>query len=156
MLWLSFLITASHNCVQAVLHHSSLSRVERMDRARSLLTELGLGQRLHHLPIELSVGQQQLVAVARALIHSPAIVFADEPCGDVDPETGKEIIDYLIRCVKKQNCTLIVATHGPFPLHVADNVLHLVSGELLDSERDETRTDKNMHKLSAAPKRIGI
>lgn len=131
--------TALEN-VQAALHRSSLTRIERLHQARTLLTELGLGQHCHHLPIELSVGQQQRVAVARALVHSPAIVFADEPCGDVDPVTGTEIIDCLIRCVRKQKCTLIVATHGPFPLQVADHVLHLAHGALTESREE---WDKN-------------
>jgi putative ABC transport system ATP-binding protein len=123
--------TALEN-VQATLFHSTLSLSERQHRARALLTDLGLAERCDHLPFELSVGQQQRVAVARALVNSPALVFADEPSGEVDSETGTEIVNCLVRCVKKQNSTLIVATHGAFPTHIADRRLHLTAGQLTE------------------------
>jgi putative ABC transport system ATP-binding protein len=123
--------TALEN-VQAALFHSTLSLSERQHRARTLLTDLGLAERCDHLPSELGVGQQQRVAVARALVNSPALVFADEPSGDVDPETGAEIVNCLVRCVKKQNSTLIVATHGTFPTQIADRCLHLTAGQLTE------------------------
>jgi len=123
--------TALEN-VQATLFHSTLSLSERQHRARALLTDLGLAERCDHLPFELSVGQQQRVAVARALVNSPALVFADEPSGEVDSETGTEIVNCLVRCVKKQNSTLIVATHGTFPTHIADRRLHLTAGQLTE------------------------
>jgi putative ABC transport system ATP-binding protein len=123
--------TALEN-VQAALFHSTLSLSERQHRARALLTDLGLAEHCDHLPFELSIGQQQRVAVARALVNSPALVFADEPSGEVDSETGTEIVNCLVRCVKKQNSTLIVATHGTFPIHIADRRFHLTAGQLTE------------------------
>lgn len=116
--------TAFEN-VEAPLMHSGTSRQDRRLKVASWLQSVGLGDRMDHLPGELSVGQRQRVAVARALVNGPEIVFADEPAGDVDPETAREIQDLLLRSVKEKGATLIVATHGGFPLDVADRTLVL-------------------------------
>ena len=121
--------TALEN-VEAPLMHSGVGRRVRRERVASLLQSLGLGDRLHHLPGELSVGQRQRVAVARALVNNPEIDFADEPAGGVDPETAQEIQDLLLRSVRERGATLIVATHGGFPLTVADRALALKNGTL--------------------------
>ena len=96
-----------------------------------MLNELGLGDRLDNLPSELSIGQQQRVAIARAIANDPSIIIADEPTGDVDPETAKEIIAHLITPVKEKKVTLIVATHGVFPLDVADKIFYMIDGKLI-------------------------
>jgi putative ABC transport system ATP-binding protein len=121
--------TALQN-VEAALLHTGMPREQRQQRATEVLTNLGLGDRLENLPSELSVGQQQRVAIARALVNQPMLIFADEPTGDVDPATGEEIISYLTAPVKGQAVTLIVATHGIFPLEAADRVLELRDGVL--------------------------
>jgi len=97
---------------------------------RKMLERLELGDRIDHLPSELSVGQQQRVAVARALIRHPAIVFADEPTGDVDAETAKTIRDCLVDLVWENHTALIVCTHGEFALETADQHLHLQAGSI--------------------------
>jgi putative ABC transport system ATP-binding protein len=105
--------TAGQN-VEAALAYSGRARAERRRMARDMLESLGLGERIDHLPSELSVGQQQRVAVARALIHEPAIVFADEPAGDVDPETADSIMDCLIASVRARGGSLVLCTHGRY------------------------------------------
>ena len=122
--------TASEN-VEAPLMHSGINRRDRRLKVASWLQSVGLGDRMDHLPGELSVGQRQRVAVARALVNGPEIVFADEPAGDVDPETAREIQDLLLRSVREKGATLIVATHGGFPLNVADRTLILRDGALV-------------------------
>jgi len=126
--------TAFEN-VEAVLLHSEMDEKTQFEKIRTLLSEMGLGDRLDNLPAELSVGQQQRVAIARTLINEPQLILADEPSGDVDLETADEIIDRLITNVKQKGTTLIVATHGAFPLHHADEVYLLKEGALSRKEK---------------------
>ena len=111
---------------------------EMMDRGRELLDMVGLGDRLDHKPYELSGGQQQRVAVARALANQPAIVLADEPTGNLDLHTGKEIIDLLKELNQASGVTVISATHDLKMIDVSDRVVHIRDGEV---ERIEHRAD---------------
>ncbi len=111
---------------------------EMMERGVELLNIVGLGDRLHHKPHELSGGQQQRVAVARALANSPAIVLADEPTGNLDLRTGKEIIDLLRRLNEESGVTIISATHDLKMIDVSDRVVHIRDGKI---ERIDKRAD---------------
>jgi putative ABC transport system ATP-binding protein len=121
--------TAFEN-VEAALLHTGPSKTVRAQKVKTLLTELGLGDRLDNLPSQLSVGQQQRVAIARALANEPTLILADEPTGDVDPETGQEIIQLLLALVKEKGVTLIISTHGTFPLECSQNIFILKDGKL--------------------------
>jgi len=122
--------TAFEN-VEAAMLHTGISKSARKEKAKALLGELGLSDRFDNLPSELSIGQQQRVAIARAIANEPSLIFADEPTGDVDPETATEIIDHLIQPVKEKTVTLIVTTHGAFPLDIADRVFYMKDGKLV-------------------------
>ena len=111
---------------------------EMMDRGRELLDMVGLGDRLDHKPFELSGGQQQRVAVARALANAPAIVLADEPTGNLDLQTGKEIIDLLKELNQLSGVTVISATHDLKMIDVSDRIVHIRDGQV---ERIERRAD---------------
>ncbi|HOV21805.1 MAG TPA: ABC transporter ATP-binding protein [Candidatus Ratteibacteria bacterium] len=111
------------------------------EKAKNLLETVGLGDRLHHKPFELSGGQQQRVAVARALANDPAIVLADEPTGNLDLKTGKEIINLLREMNREKQVSIITATHDLKMLDVSDRVIWLRDGII---ERVEDRENINI------------
>ncbi|BCW97833.1 MAG: ABC transporter ATP-binding protein [Armatimonadota bacterium] len=111
---------------------------EGIERGIELLNIVGLGERLHHKPSELSGGQQQRVAIARSLANNPAIILADEPTGNLDLKTGKEIITLLKKLNQEQGVTIISATHDLKMLDVSDRVVWIRDGRI---ERIEERAD---------------
>lgn len=98
--------------------------------AKALLEQLGLGKRLHHLPAQLSGGEQQRVALARAFNGRPDLLFADEPTGNLDRQTGDKIADLLFSLNREHGTTLILVTHDPQLAARCDRRLRLVDGEL--------------------------
>lgn len=121
--------TAIEN-VEAAIYHKRLARKTRRELAMGLLCNLGLGDRWRHMPSELSAGEQQRVAIARALINEPKIILADEPTGDVDPQTAAKIANLLAQCVRMKETSLLLVTHGAFPCAVADRRFILANGVL--------------------------
>ena len=103
------------------------------DHAKNLLEEFGLSHRLHHLPGELSGGEQQRVAVARALAVKPTLILADEPTGELDSATGMEIIKVLRDIAHNNGITVIVATHDLTLARMSDRVKEMVDGVFLES-----------------------
>jgi putative ABC transport system ATP-binding protein/lipoprotein-releasing system ATP-binding protein len=100
------------------------------DRAKELLGRVGLGERIHHLPTELSGGEQQRVALARALVNDPAIILADEPTGNLDAATGRQIMDLLFEIVGESKKTLLVVTHDANLAERGDRKLVIHQGQL--------------------------
>jgi putative ABC transport system ATP-binding protein len=111
---------------------------EAAEKGIQLLKTVGLGERLHHKPTELSGGQQQRVAIARSFANDPVIILADEPTGNLDLRTGKEIIDLLRMMNKDRGCTIISATHDLKMIDVSDRIVWIRDGKL---ERIEERSD---------------
>jgi len=96
--------------------------------AESALERVGLKERLHHLPAELSGGEQQRVAIARALINNPEVIFADEPTGNLDSNTGRAIVELLLDLVREQRKTLVVVTHDASLARRGDRQLEIRDG----------------------------
>ena len=106
------------------------SAVQRRERADELLDRVGLAQHAHQLPGELSGGQQQRVALARALAHRPRLLIADEPTGQLDSETGRDVMRLLREVVAEQDMTALVATHDAALMEDADRVVELRDGRI--------------------------
>ena len=104
---------------------------EACERARTVLTQVGLAHRLEHKPGELSGGEQQRVAVARAVVLSPRAVLADEPTGNLDPATADEVHELLIDLNRTRAITLVIVTHNDRLAALADRTLRLVGGRLV-------------------------
>ena len=121
-------LTALEN-VQIPLLLSGIDGRAQQDRASSLLTRLGLADRVDHKPCELSVGQQQRVALARMLANDPAVVLADEPTGNLDPDTSRQIIDFLAE-VNAEGRTVVMVTHDMRAAQRAKRILKLVDGAI--------------------------
>ena len=104
---------------------------ERDRRAAAMLQEVGLGHRLEHKPHSLSGGQRQRVAVARALVNRPKLVLADEPTAALDKESGRHVVNILKQLAQEERATILIVTHDPRILDVADRIINLVDGRIV-------------------------
>ncbi len=105
---------------------------EMSDKARGLLEEVSLGDRATSFPEELSGGEQQRVAIARALVHDPLLILADEPTGNLDLETGRDVLDLLDRLTRQAGKTMIMGTHSKEVIGIADRILNIRNGQLVE------------------------
>ena len=146
-------LTAVEN-VALPLVFRGVSKDERHERAADILERVGLGDRLGHAPNELSGGQRQRVAIARALVNDPALLLADEPTGNLDSETGANILD-LFDELKAEGNTLVMVTHERDVAERADRIIHLLDGHI---ERIEAVDDLagRQHDESAATERDDV
>ena len=119
--------------VELPMRYAGVPAAERTERAKAALESVGLGDRIYHRPTELSGGQQQRVAVARALINDPAIVMADEPTGNLDSKSGKEIMELLLKLNKEKSTTIIIVTHDPGVGQQTQRIIRLRDGLLEES-----------------------
>lgn len=113
---------------------AGLNRTEAEKRAVDLLTIFGLKERLTHRPAEMSGGEQQRVAIARAVANAPLVLLADEPTGNLDPETAGRVFHQLLQFVKKAGLVAVIATHNHDLAHRMDRILRLESGKLVEQK----------------------
>ena len=123
-------LSAAEN-VGVPLRIAGVAPKERESRVELLLSIVGLAEHAKQRPAELSGGQQQRVAIARALASRPSLLLADEPTGQLDRETGQQIMLLLRAVVESEGVTALVATHDPALINLADSVLHLVDGRIM-------------------------
>jgi len=139
MIFQSFNLVSSYSALENVafpLLFAGVAKKERIKRAEQMLEKVGLYPRKDHRPFELSGGEQQRVAIARALINQPKILLADEPTGNLDSKTSRQIVQTLSELNKKQGLTVIMISHEESLLdEFADDVIHLQDGKVVQAER---------------------
>lgn len=131
-------LTAREN-VQVPLCISGCSVSEQKEKAEIMLAQFGLQERLNHKPSELSVGQQQRVALARTLVTDPKVILADEPTGNLDPESRELVLNSLETC-QSEGRTVVMVTHDPIAANRASRTLNLRAGELVDGRNVPTES----------------
>jgi len=116
------------------LSFRGVSRAARLKRAREVLEMVGLETHLRHKPSELSGGQQQRVGIARALVTNPAIVFADEPTGNLDSNTSDEVMRFICEILRREKKTLVMVTHDAHIASFGDKIIRLLDGRITEIE----------------------
>jgi putative ABC transport system ATP-binding protein len=129
-------LTAEEN-VSLVAMARGEERESYSRRSRDLLSQVGLGDRVTHLPSELSGGEQQRVAIARALINSPEILFADEPCANLDSTNSRAVLDLFRDINHKMNLTIIMVSHENWHREYFERIIHLRDGKIHEDFRPE-------------------
>ena len=124
-------LTALEN-VEIPMQGQPISRRERRRRAEELLHLVGLGERMHHQPAQLSGGERQRVAVARALANKPSILLADEPTGNLDSQSGMEVMELLQKINRQQGMTILLVTHDPRVARMTQRILTMQDGRIVD------------------------
>lgn len=128
-------LTAAENVLVPVeLQPTIMSHHDAVAHAHALLERVGLGDRAHHYPAQLSGGEQQRVALARAFANRPKVLFADEPTGNLDAETGRAVIDLLVELNREERTTLVLVTHDTALAGRAGRVLRLAGGRVASDE----------------------
>ena len=126
-------LTAEQNVQMGSDLLPGLSYRARRDQSREWLRAVGLGDELHKLPHDLSGGQKQRVAIARALAAHPRLLLADEPTAALDSQTGREVVELLRRLARDQGCAVLMVTHDPRILDIADRLVRMEDGRLLEA-----------------------
>lgn len=123
-------LTARQNVMMSLQLNEQIAPRERSALAATMLTHVGLGTHIDYYPDRMSGGQKQRVAIARALAGRPELVLADEPTAALDSVTGREIVNLLRSLAREQRCPILMVTHDPRVLDIADRVLHMEDGRL--------------------------
>ena len=129
-------LSAKANVMLPMLYNlaQDITSAEAEVRAITALESVGLKERINHHPNQLSGGQQQRVAIARALVNAPSVIFADEPTGNLDSKSGKEIMELLMNLNKEHGTTIILITHDPVIGEQAQRIIHLMDGQVEERE----------------------
>lgn len=129
-------LTALEN-VELPLKLTTLNKKERIEHAKTALNLVGLGDRLHHLPRQLSGGQEQRVAIARAIVTDPDLILADEPTGNLDASAAEDILTLLTKLNREYGKTIVMVTHDPHAASFASAQIHIEKGEIRHGSQPE-------------------
>ena len=127
-------LMSAYENVEFGLRVAGISSADRKRRAEECLGLVGLSKRMTHRPHELSGGEQQRVAIARAIAHKPQVVFADEPTAELDTHMGLQVVKLFKDLVERQGITVVMTTHDPSMMEIADHVFTLEDGEVINGE----------------------
>lgn len=142
----SFQLLGSMNALENValpLSFRGVPRAERLKRADQMLDLVKLKKHKKHLPNQMSGGQQQRVGVARALVVDPKIIFADEPTGNLDSRTSREVMALMQQVVRKQKKTLVMVTHDDHLAGYADRIFHIIDGKIVKVEENRKKAEEH-------------
>jgi len=128
---------SAYENVELILRMNKVKSKERHQTTIDCLELVGLTKWIDHRPYELSGGQQQRVAIARALANRPKLIIADEPTGDLDSKTGREVLSLFRKIIREQNITMLMATHDSLVVDYVDQIMHLQDGQILQIERPQ-------------------
>ena len=141
----SFNLMGTMNAVENValpLTFQGVDRDIRMKRASRVLDMVGLKEHKKHKPTQMSGGQQQRVGVARALVVNPEIIFADEPTGNLDSNTSREVMELMQKVVREQKQTLVMVTHDNYLAGFADRIFHIIDGKIVKIEDNRNKAEE--------------
>ncbi|MFB2918377.1 MULTISPECIES: DevA family ABC transporter ATP-binding protein [Aerosakkonema] len=124
-------LTALQNVRMGLEVQRGIPPAEMNDRAKEMLSAVGLGNRINYYPDDLSGGQKQRVAIARALVGKPKIVLADEPTAALDKKSGRDVVELMQKLAKEQGCTILLVTHDNRILDIADRIVYMEDGRLI-------------------------
>ena len=141
-------MTAVENVAMPLMFRR-VSRKKREEAAREMLKQVGLGERMDHRPNEMSGGQQQRVGIARAFVTNPEVVFADEPTGNLDTKTTKEVMEMFLRFAREKGTTIILVTHDRSLAEYCDRIVTISDGRIISNE--DHRHAKAIQDPPAAP-----
>ena len=142
----SFNLMGTMNAVENValpLTFQGVDKDIRLKRASRVLDLVGLKEHKKHKPTQMSGGQQQRVGVARALVVNPEIIFADEPTGNLDSNTSKEVMELMQKVVREQKQTLVMVTHDNYLASFADRIFHIIDGKIVKIEDNRQKIQEN-------------
>lgn len=137
----SYNLLQSYSALENVampLMFRGIPKALRNRRAKMILKQVGLDKRMSHKPAQMSGGQQQRVGIARAFVSKPKIVFADEPTGNLDTRTTKEVMELMVRLCRKNNQTLVLVTHDRELALYADRIITLIDGKVVDDRPNQS------------------
>lgn len=141
----SFNLMGTMNAVENValpLTFQGVDKDIRMKRASRVLDMVGLKEHKKHKPTQMSGGQQQRVGVARALVVNPEIIFADEPTGNLDSNTSREVMELMQKVVREQKQTLVMVTHDNYLAGFADRIFHIIDGKIVKIEDNRNKAEE--------------
>ena len=147
-------MTAAEN-VALPLMFKGMGRRKRLALARQELKNMGLASRMNHLPTEMSGGQQQRVGIARAFVSKPKVIFADEPTGNLDSKTSRQVLLRMLEMSKKEQITFVMVTHEPSLAACADRIITILDGQVQsDVVQSDAEKEKNRAELAEQLKQI--